>query len=246
MQGFVPRSSETRLPFHFFYQPVADNPHAAVAAGTKALDVAAKDRRVVGLQPAPGEHGEFAAAGDPQFSVPVARHFRDAVRVGQRARCPVARAQQRAFLVQHPDVARVIRADGGNFPAHAGFVNGLRFKLSVAIACQIAALVADPQNAVCILGQARNAVALQPRLSRAVENGEARPIEPRQPAVSAQPQIAVVRLHHRCHRVVRQAVVRFPRAQKIIRQTRFRRAGSGQQQKPVEVEKCPRKNPAQP
>jgi len=93
-----------------------------------------------------------------------------------------------------------------------------RFKFSVLITRQVAAFVADPQRALGILKQTGDAVALQTRRARAVEDREAHAVEPHQAAVSAQPEIAVARLQHRRHRVVRQSIFRFPGTRKIMRQ----------------------------
>ena len=100
----------------------------------------------------------------------------------------------------------------------------LRFKFSVAITRQVAAFMADPQGAFRIFKQTGDAVALQSRRARAVEDREVHAVKPHQPAVGANPKIAVARLHHRRHGVVRQAVLRFPRTRKIIRRIRFPRA----------------------
>src|SRR6185312_15844219 len=90
------------------------------------------------------EHGELAAAVDPQVSRAILRGDDHAIVVGQRALGAVAYAHERAFLAQHPDIANVIRADGGNVAARAAFVNILRFEFSIVITREIAALMADP------------------------------------------------------------------------------------------------------
>ena len=168
--------------------------------------------------------GQLAAASHPQFTTAILRQLRHAVVVRQRAGRTVADADQCALLVQHPDVAVLIRADGGDFPPHARFVDILRFKFSAAITRQVAAFMADPQGSFCVLKQAGDPVALQRRCARAVEHREMRAVKPRQAAVGAGPKITVPRLHHRRHRVVRQAVLRLPRTRKIIRQISFFRA----------------------
>ena len=198
----------------FRHLPVAHDPQPAIAAGADAQHIVANAIGIIGVgqhrQPAILQRGKLAAARHPQFAMAILRQLRHAVVVRQRARRAIAGAHQGSFLVQHPDVAVLVRTDGGNFPSHARLVDSERLKLPIAITRQIAAFMANPQNSLRVFIQAGHAVALQSRCARAVENREAHAVEPHQPAISAEPEVTIARLHDRRHGVVRQTVLRLP------------------------------------
>src|SRR6185295_3140788 len=84
-------------------------------------------------------------------------------------------------------------------------------------AAHAAAVRADPEGAVLVLEERLDVVALHPGRVRPVENGELDPVEPDEPLLRAEPEVAIPRLEHRVDRVLGEAFAGLPDLVAVLR-----------------------------
>src|SRR5205823_4798421 len=116
--------------------------------------------------------------------------------------------------------AALVGADRRNLPCLSRLRRRNRFKLSILEPRQFACLVPDPQAALAILEQTRYAAALELWCIGIIKKDKPDSIESHQSAISPQPQVSVLRLHDRSHRIFRQALLRLPYVVKIMRRAK--------------------------
>ena len=116
-----------------------------------------------------------------------------------------------------PDLPFGIAADGADEPAWQAVAFGVCGGNTIIQPDETAIHSADPQYSGATFVQRENLIAAETWRIRRIENREALAIKAREPPECADPEIAVVVLQHRIHRVLRQTLFRVPNRGDVLR-----------------------------
>lgn len=160
-----------------------------------------------------------AVAQEPERALPIAEERGRGVglaRLRHRKRAAIAQPQNQAGGMQQPHVARRVCFDGAHRSARPTGGQRHGVPLPVAALREITGILADPQGPARIFAEAADARAAQRRRIARIEDREAQAIEPGKPVERADPQVSRARLQQCGHGILRQPLLRLPRADQPV------------------------------